>query len=359
MQKITRLSSLPMKSLALAGVLAFGSSGAWASASCTLTPSSPNHTFTINNLLDVTTPDLEVPVSFNIDCTKNNIAANGRFCLRIGQGTAGTPAGTIYNDRWLQAGSNYAGVQVYKDSSYSTVWGPNTSGVASQITYALSGMSILASTYTIPASKITPSNPIYLKLRETFPTVAGVSSIKMLPPGIYSSIFNDSNTSWRMGFGLGVNADCSGGTIENTGNQPFTFTVTADIKAQCKITATTADIDFSTQSASATNLQGATNLKVQCTNTTPYFIGLKPDNNDVNGAGAMLKGADQIAYQLRQAPGMSGAIWGNTATSAAVGNGVAGTGNGLVKDHPIYATVASADGAVGTYSDTVTVTVNY
>ena len=119
------------------------------------------------------------------------------------------------------------------------------------------------------------------------------------------------------------------------------------------------DIDFGTQSGTASNLQGATALAVQCTRTTPYFIGLKPGNNNSNGDGLMLKGVDQIAYQLRQGPGMSGTPWGNTATSFAVGNGVAGTGTGAVVSHPIYATVPSADAPIGNYSDTVTVTVNY
>ena len=74
---------------------------------------------------------------------------------------------------------------------------------------------------------------------------------------------------------------------------------------------------------------------------------------------APLTAADTVAYQLRSTAGMSGTIWGNTATSISVGNGVAGTGTGSDQNHTIYATLASANAAAGNYQDTVTVTGNY
>jgi spore coat protein U-like protein len=65
-------------------------------------------------------------------------------------------------------------------------------------------------------------------------------------------------------------------------------------------------------------------------------------------------GGDLVAYQLRQAAGMGGAVWGKDAT-----NDVNDTGTGNDKNHTIYATVASADAPAGSYQDLVTVTVNY
>jgi spore coat protein U-like protein len=62
---------------------------------------------------------------------------------------------------------------------------------------------------------------------------------------------------------------------------------------------------------------------------------------------------------LRSSAGSSGTIWGNTATSSSVGNGVAGTGTGADQTLTVYATASDANYAPDTYSDEVTVTVNY
>ena len=141
MQKITPLSNFPLKSLALAGLLAFGSNGAWASSSCTFV--APNPTFNITSPLDVTS-DLKVAFPFNMACKKTNIAINGRFCLRMGVGSAGTPVGSAYDPRWLKKGAEYSGMQIYKDSGFSTVWGPDTAGSYQQIAGTLNMLGSIA-----------------------------------------------------------------------------------------------------------------------------------------------------------------------------------------------------------------------
>ncbi|HSP85926.1 MAG TPA: spore coat protein U domain-containing protein, partial [Psychrobacter sp.] len=81
---------------------------------------------------------------------------------------------------------------------------------------------------------------------------------------------------------------------------------------------------------------------------------------NTNGDGVMTgtgNNPDKVPYQLRS--NASGEIWGNTATATSRGNGVASTGNGLVQPHTVYVTVPSADFKPDTYSDTVTVHVNY
>lgn len=365
MQAMIALKKFPLKNLALAGLMALGSSAALASSSCTLTPASPNTNFTINNLLDVTAgdPSLKQTIPFRMDCTKRNIYINGGFCLKLGLGSAGTPVGTAYAPRWLQKGSDYLGFQIYKDAGYSTVWGPNANAPAQQIreTMSMSGSTIFTDW---PITEI-GAYPLHVELLSTFPTVAGVSTIQMLAPGTYSSTFNSgNNTYYRLAFGLGTNADCSNGG-ENSGIQSLNFTVTAVINPQCKITTAAADIDFGTQSGAATNLQGSTAVGVRCTRTTPYYIGLRPGNGNTAGAGVMsaispVGNTDTVPYQLRQAAGMSGAIWGDTATTSSAGNGVAGTGLGSsASNYTIYATVPSANSAAGNYQDTVTMTVHY
>lgn len=127
------------------------------------------------------------------------------------------------------------------------------------------------------------------------------------------------------------------------------------------------DISLGPVYSTATNVAGNDTISVTCTKGTPYFIGLAPSvangGND-SGLGAMASSSgggntDKVPYQLRSTAGAAGTIWGNTATTSSVGNGVTATGSGTAQSHTVYATVASANYTADTYKDTVTVTVNY
>lgn len=142
-----------------------------------------------------------------------------------------------------------------------------------------------------------------------------------------------------------------------------TFDITMTVEAACTVTAGPgSNIALGSVPASATDTTGNSDVTVNCSNTTPYFIGLEPSNANTSGAG-ILSGTggntDTIAYQLSSTPGPAGTVWGNTATSVSVGNGVAGTGNGADQSITVYATVPSANVTPDAYSDTVTVNVNY
>lgn len=141
-----------------------------------------------------------------------------------------------------------------------------------------------------------------------------------------------------------------------------TFNVTIEITSTCIIGGTTADLDFGSHPASDTNISGSTVLQVACANGTPYNIGLLPSNSDDTGAGVMSgtgSNTDTVPYQLRQGPALIADIWGNTATPTDVGNGVAGVGTGAFTNYTVYATVASANYTPDSYSDVVTVNVNF
>jgi len=142
-----------------------------------------------------------------------------------------------------------------------------------------------------------------------------------------------------------------------------TFQVLINVAKACSVTAGTAsDINFGTVDSSATGLVASSNISVTCSKTTPYNVGLTPSNTSTVGAGVMKSpvaaNTDTVAYQLRSVSA-TGPVWGSTATPTAVGNGVAGTGNGAAQTIPVFATVASANVTPGAYADTVTVTVNY
>lgn len=147
------------------------------------------------------------------------------------------------------------------------------------------------------------------------------------------------------------------------------FQVQIEIQKSCTVTAGAgSDINVGSVASTATNSAGSNTISVTCTKSTPYFIGLAPSaaNGGTNsGSGAMAStggvagNTDKVSYQLRSTAGTSGTVWGNTATTSTVGNGVAGTGNGSAQSHTVYATVPSANYTADSYADTVTVTVNY
>ena len=290
--------------------------------------------------------------SMTVSCTAGGaeIGSNSHLCLRVGDGAAADAqrgSRNTFVPRLLVSGTNYAGFQLYKDAGYSNFWGtfaPNSSP------NRISGGRTWSSTVVY-----------YARLKALAPVLNGTTSIQTVAPGSYTNNFSNAggHTQWNATLLTTQTVDDQCGPAFYPASGTFPFTVNATVLANCKITPPN-NIDFGTQPDTATNLQSSTNnLGIQCTRTTPYFIGLKPGNNSTIGAGVMLNGTDQVPYRLRKAAGMAAAIWGNTATTTSAGNGVAGIGTGNVITYSIFATVPSANAPVGSYSDTVTITVNY
>jgi spore coat protein U-like protein len=135
-----------------------------------------------------------------------------------------------------------------------------------------------------------------------------------------------------------------------------TFSVQLAITAQCAINST-ATLNFGSNGVINSNIDQTANLKIQCTNTTPYKIGL----NEGTGGGTTTtrlmtgSGADTVQYKLFQDAGHT-TNWGND-TAADTKNS---TGTGAEQTHTIYGRVPiQTTGAPDNYSDTVTVTVTY
>jgi spore coat protein U-like protein len=142
-----------------------------------------------------------------------------------------------------------------------------------------------------------------------------------------------------------------------------TFQVTMTIQKACTVTTGSAsNIALGTVASTARNTLGNNTITVNCSKTTPYVIGLAPSNTNTAGAGVLSgtgKNTDTVPYQLSSTAGPSGTVWGNTATASGVNNGVSGTGTGTDQAHTVYVTVPSANYTPDTYTDTVTVNVNY
>jgi spore coat protein U-like protein len=181
-------------------------------------------------------------------------------------------------------------------------------------------------------------------------------------PGGYTDAYANGDTALTINEVNGSNPPGSCGGTQSA--VYFPFTVSATVIKQCQVTAGAAsNINLGTVPSTATNITGNNSISVSCTSTTPYYIGLSPNSTaSTTGAGTMsgtiAGNTDKVPYQLYSNAALSN-VWGNTATSTNVGNGVAGTGTGSAQSIRVYAKAPSANYTPDSYSDTVTVNVNY
>jgi spore coat protein U-like protein len=135
-----------------------------------------------------------------------------------------------------------------------------------------------------------------------------------------------------------------------------TFKVQITLISSCVISST-ATLNFGNHGVLAANVDATTTLQVQCTNSTPYNIGL----NAGTGSGAtvavrkMTHGTSTINYSLYSDNGRT-TVWGNTVGT----NTVTATGTGAAQTYTVYGRVPpQTTPAPASYSDTITVTVTY
>ena len=135
-----------------------------------------------------------------------------------------------------------------------------------------------------------------------------------------------------------------------------TFTVQVTLTASCVINSAST-LNFGSQGVLIANVDNTSTLQVQCTNTTPYNIGLDAGT----GTGAtvavrkMTGGANTVNYSLYSDSGRA-TVWGNTIGT----NTVAATGNGAAQSYTVYGRIPpQTTPAPASYTDTVTVTVTY
>lgn len=135
--------------------------------------------------------------------------------------------------------------------------------------------------------------------------------------------------------------------------------VTATVSDSCSASNTgVAFLTYAPLSGSATNTTGT--VSVTCTKGTAYNIAL----NVGTGTGAsyslgrvMTSGSDTLKYNLYTSSALT-TVWGDATGGTAV---VSGTGNGTSQISTIYATIPASqvNSKAGSYTDTVTATINY
>ena len=134
------------------------------------------------------------------------------------------------------------------------------------------------------------------------------------------------------------------------------FQVQLTIEAQCLINSTST-LSFGTQGVLSANVDQTSTVQIQCTNTTPYTIGL--DAGTGTGATVATRkltgGGATINYSLYSDAART-SVWGTTIGS----NTVASTGTGASQSFTVYGRIpAQTTPAPATYTETITVTVTY
>jgi spore coat protein U-like protein len=142
----------------------------------------------------------------------------------------------------------------------------------------------------------------------------------------------------------------------NASTATSTFNATLTLQTSCQV-ASNNTLSFGTQGVLSANTDATTTFNVQCTNTTPYNVGLNAGTTSGGSTSTRLltSGSDTVAYKMYSDSART-TNWGNTVGT----DTVAGTGNGAQQTLTIYGRVpAQTTPAPATYNDTVTVTVTY
>jgi len=141
-----------------------------------------------------------------------------------------------------------------------------------------------------------------------------------------------------------------------TSTTTSTFPVQVTVNSSCIINSAST-MDFGAVGVLATNQDSTSTIAVQCTNSTPYDIGL----NEGTGSGAtvvtrkMTSGSNTINYSLYLDSART-SVWGNTIGT----NTQHATGNGAAQNYNVFGRVpVQPMPAPGAYNDTITVTVTY
>jgi spore coat protein U-like protein len=267
-------------------------------------------------------------------------------CLGEGWDTAG---GDLNNGRWLNAGGSYNLTETtYQDSGYSSIWGApwdvNTSTVAYQLIVTTDVSGAATANFTgygsIPSGNTTA------------------------PPGTYTSSATDIRTLSHVKSGSGDICTAIAPATYPTGRKNLTGTLSATINAACNISA--AALDFgSSSSFISLNIDAAATITAQCTNTTPYSIGLDYGTNASGSQNRMRRGAtsNYITYGLFTDSARSQA-WTTTSSATSCTGGAStctlGTGTGSSQNITVYGRVPPQTvPAIGLFTDSVVVTITF
>ncbi len=199
-----------------------------------------------------------------------------------------------------------------------------------------------------------PSTPIQM----TLSTILGVGTAK-LTLNVPATVLANQQAARPGAYSQSVTVtikystlSCAAGLL--TGQNTSAFAVTATVVNSCNVSAN--NLNFGTFGDLNAAISQQTSLSVQCSNGIPYVIALNGGlSNATNPAQRkMTLGAKAISYGLYRDSAHANP-WGST-----TGTTASGTGTALAQSLPVYGFVpAQTTPPIGTYSDTIVVSVQY
>jgi spore coat protein U-like protein len=304
----------------------------WGGASLFSKARAATCSFTVTNVafgsVDVTA-NAAVDTTATVSITCSGLALlTVQVCVNLGVGSGGA---TNAANRFMLSGSNKLSYSLYSNAARTAVWGSDL--------WAGAG-----------AGSVSINVPLLLGSNTVTSTVYGrvFSGQQTVPAGSYLSVFTGMDAEIKYGtVGLGC------GTLPSTATT--TFNVTATVPTTCTIA--TNNLNFGTAGVLTANTDATTTVAPDCTNGTPYNIGL---DGGLSGAAnptqrKMTKAAEFVLYGLYRDSARS-LPFGNTIGT----NTLAGTGTGLAQSATVYGRIApQATPSPGTYNDTIVVTLTY
>ena len=279
---------------------------------------------------------VDTSTTFTINCVLGIPFTTYEMCIQFNPGSPNTSSSA----RYLGNGTNYLQHELYSDAARTQAWGSwgyaTTSYGSNGLTYPLT-MSLLGS------ANATVS--IYGRIKANQQTTI---------PGTYHWTTSSPDIA------LGLAGNCASQPLGST-ISAGTSTWTATVSSNCNISTTA--LNFGTAGSLNAAISTAGTVSVQCTNTTPYSLGISNGNNVSGSQRRMRLGAttNYINYNLYTDGGYT-SNWATsssaTTCSGGAGTCILGTGTGATQTIPVYALVpVQTTPAQGTYTDTDIVTV--
>lgn len=290
-------------------------------ASCAMTPPT-SLVFGSVDILNGDTPT--TTASLSVSCTGIANAETIRFCM----GVVGGGVNLQTNGRYMLRSTNRLYYNFFVGGSVNV--------------FSLSD----ASGFYVELSQSAPSIVVYLTS-----TIYGGQ--KNRPPGDYidTVVMNGFFASYAGNQSNAPFLDCN---FTGTSAGSVSLSATATIPTNCLISAT--PMTFPSQVIFASDLSAQSAVTVSCTTGSPYWVSLDNGMNALSGQRRMKSGTYFINYELYRDAGLS-LRWGATKDVDTVSG--AGVYSGTTLNVYGFAPKPSALPPPGTYSDTITATVNF